>query len=217
MKRIDSDALGVLNKALGLSGRGSPVTELTDGIVDQALDVAPIVRRGRTLAGNQGIFTAVLRNIHTGATTVSNSIDPYKVPSTGLIAPYPSPMPDLFDVWLLQAAMRRESGSGSINGLLQYQYSAANQGWGVDNTGAAVVGSDPVALAHWDAVATVGTNIFGVLTSADQPLSAARPFRLPRGVDGPLIFTTASSAISTYDCQLTLGVFPVSLGQDGIV
>ncbi len=34
MKKIDSDALGVLNKALGLSGVGSRVTELADGVGD---------------------------------------------------------------------------------------------------------------------------------------------------------------------------------------
>jgi len=219
MKKIDSDALGDLTKALGLTGRGAPVTELTDGIVDQALEVGPIIRRGRTLAGSQGIFTAILQNEHTDAETISNSIDPYKVPAAIAIPPYPpSPMPAQFDVWLLRAAVRRVSGSSTLRAVLQYQYPPSNQGWGVTDSGVAVVSNPVYNLAYWDAVIQVGTgNNFGGLALAEQPLAQMRPFRLPRNVDGPLIFISISSLTSVFQCQLVLGVFPIALGQDGIV
>ena len=217
MKKIDLDALNVLTKALGLTGRGAPVTELTDGLVDQALDMVPVIRRGRTLAGGTGIFYAILETSHVAAETVVTSIDPYKVPATGLIAPYPSPMPAQFDIWLLQASIIRAGGTGTMNALLTYTYSAANQGWGVNNGGAAVVATPPVALAHWDALATVGTSVFGVLAGTEQPTGEFDPFRLPRGVDGPLTVTVVSSAAATFHCHMVLGVFPISLGQDGVV
>lgn len=203
---------------MGLSGRGAPITELTDGIVDQSLDVGPIVRRGRTLAGNQGIFTAILQNEHTDAETVTNSIDPYKVPEVGRIAPYPSPMPDLFDVWLLQAACRRVSGSSTLSAVLQYTYSPSNQGWGVVDDGTAIVASPAVNLVKWEGPSTVGSgNAFGTIADLEQPLALFRPFRLPRGVDGPLTFISVSSLTAVFQCMMVLGVFPVALGQDGIV
>ena len=59
MKKIDSQALDVLQKALGLSGPGSPITELTDGVVDQVLEVGGVIRRSRTQAGTEGIHAAV--------------------------------------------------------------------------------------------------------------------------------------------------------------
>ena len=218
MKRVDSDALNVLTKALGLTGRGAPVTELTDGIVDQSLDVVPIIRRGRTLAGSEGIFTAVFNNEHTDAETIANSIDPYKVPAAIAIAPYPAPeMPKQFDVWLLQAHMIRISGSSTIRAMLEYQYPPTLQGWGVTDSGVAVVANPAVTLAYWDAAINIGTKTFGGLAAAEQPLAPIRPFRLPRAVDGPLIFTSVSTLTTVMQLQVILGVFPIALGQDGIV
>ena len=216
MKKIDSDALNVLTKALGLTGRGAPVTELTDGLVEQTLDVVPVIRRGRTLAGSQGIFTAVFNNEHTDAETIANSIDPYKVPAAVAIAPYPAPaMPQQFDVWLLAAHMIRVSGSSTIRAMLQYQYPPTAQGWGVTDSGVAVVANPPVTLAYWDSAITIGTTTFGALALAEQALAQIHPIRLPRAVDGPIIFTSVSTLTTVMQCQVVLGVFPIALGQDG--
>lgn len=216
MKKIDSDALGVLNKALGLTGSGSPITELADGIVDQALDVVPAIRRGRTQAGSEGIYTAIMQNVHPGADVLTTQVDPYEVGATARIAPYPDPMPAQFDIWLLSAAMRRVSGAGSLNGgTLSLQYGSAQQGWGIDDSDVAVVESAPVHLAFWDALGSVGIT-FGILNGARGPF-ARLGIRLPRSVNGNLIYRTESSAAATFQCQLQLGVFPTSLGQDGLV
>ena len=126
-------------------------------------------------------------------------------------------MPAQFDVWLLQAAMRRVSGSSTIRAFLLYDYSDANQGWGVADDGDAVVGVPAFVLAYWDAAINIGTVTTGGLALAEQPLAPFRPFRLPRGVDGPITFLSVSTLTAVFQLQLVLGVFPISLGQDGIV
>lgn len=214
MKLIDSDALEVLNKAFGLQGRGAQQTELTDGVVDQAIDVAPLVRRGRTQAGTEGLYTATMRNSHTGAQTITNTALPYAIGTTPVVAPYPNPMPPEFDIWLLEAAIRQVSGSGTLSATLSLRY-PGGQGWGRTEAGNFVAVAQAHRLAHWDTIVTVGTN-FAVLAGSAQP-TAFIGQRIPRGGATELIFITVSDATSSWDCQLLLGVFPVSLGQDGLV
>ena len=211
---IDSDALDILTKSLGLTGPGSQNTELFDGVVDQSLDLVPIIRRGRTQAGKEGIYTATMRNSHTGAQTITGTALPYNIGVTPVIAPYPNPMPAEFDIWLLAAAIRQVSGTGTISATLSLRY-PGQQGWGRTEAGAFVGVAQAHRLAHWDTVVTVGTN-FAVLAGTAQP-TAFIGMRIPRGGSTELIFITVSSATSSWDCQLTLGVFPVALGQDGLV
>jgi len=213
-KRIDSDALQILTKSLGLTGAGSQVTELTDGVVDQALNIVPIVRRGRTQVATDGIYTATMRNSHTGATTITNTIEPYNVVTTLIVAPYPDPVGPQFDIWLLAAAIRQVSGTGTLSATLSIRY-PGSQGWGRTEGGTFVGVAQAHRLAHWDALVTVGT-AFAVLAGSEQPTAFIKT-RIPRGGATELIFITVSSATSSYDCQLTLGVFPVALGQDGVV
>jgi len=212
MKKIDSDALGVLNKALGLTGAGSQITELTDGVVDQALDVVPAIRRGRTQSATEGIYTARLENAHTGATSLSNPINPFALTGTQAIAPYPSPMPDRFDLWLLAASVRQTSGSGTLSAALHVNYPAHVMG--ITTIGAVGVIAS-MTLAFWDAVA-VENITFGLLNGARGPL-ARIGHRLPRSITTQIVFATTSSATATFQLLLTLGVFPVSLGQDVLV
>jgi len=218
VKRIDSDALGILTKSLGLSGAGSPLTELADGVVDQALSVNEIVRRGRTLAGGSGIFSAILSNINVDAQTLLSSINPYAVGATAQIEPYPDPVPEQFDVWLLAAAMRRQSGTGTIAAALSVQYPGRTQGWGLNTSSNAVVQVDPIVVAFWDAIFATSTND-GIRNGARGPWVQIG-LRIPRGTGastGTIRFSTVSSATSTYNCNMIIGLFPVALGQDGIV
>jgi len=213
-KKIDSDALGILTKALGLTGAGSPITELEDGVVDQVLDVVPIVRRGRTQEPSSGIYTAIMQNVHGGATTLTTQVNPYAV-GTGVIPPYPDPLPPQFDLWILSATVRRQSGAATVQASLHIQYGTRQQGWGVDDSGVAVAGSAPVPIAYWDALVSTQTT-FALLNGANGPY-AHRGIRVPRAPNLNLEFTTVASAVGTFNCELVLGVFPVSLGQDGIV
>jgi len=218
MKRIDSDALEVLTKALGLTGAGAPVTELADGVVDQSLDVVPIVRRSRTLGITEGLYTAIISNIHGAANTLTTALDPYRPGAALVISPFPAEIPPQFDLWLLTATMRRQSGTGTVNATLAFQPGARDQAWGVTDAGVAVVQQDMQVIAYWNTLVTSNTT-FGYLSGTSPPLIPLG-IRLPRGNTAfpPSIrFVSAASAIATYNVSLNFGLFPVSLGQDGLV
>jgi len=217
MKRIDSQALGILTKSLGLSGSGAQLTELTDGIVDQALSVNELIRRGRTLAGSEGIFTAIMRNVHTASEVLSTTVPPYVVPAGNTVAPWPSPIPRGFDVWLLSATVRQATGAGTLAAVLYLDYSIAQQGWGVTDSGGGITSAERIPLAFWDALATV-SNEFGVLNQLGT--NAKIGIRIPRPMDlgdTNIVFVSSSSLTATFDCQLVLGLFPTGLGQDGLL
>lgn len=214
MKTVDSDALGVISKALGLTGAGSPITEFLDGQLDQVLDVGPVVRRGRTQAGSEGIYNGIMRTVHAGAGELNVTLRPYEV-ATGGIAPYPVPMPAQFDVWLLNASLRRVSGTGTVTADLAIRYAASQQGWGVDDSGNAIVISEEKVVAYWDTIiATMGVEFVNSINGG--PLVRIG-LRLPRHVDNRFVLRVNASALATYDCQITTGVFPIALGQDGIL
>lgn len=212
MKRVDSDALGIISRSLGLTGTGAATTEFYDGALDQVLEVGPLVRRGRTAARTQGLFTGLMENVHAAANTQITRVTPY-VLGVGAVAPYPDPVPAQFDVWLLGAIMRQMSGTGTVSALLSIQYSV--QGWGEDQAGAAVVRTIEMPLAFWDTLITEGL-VFGIHAGISGPWTSIG-LRLPRVAGTELQFRSTSSALSTYNCQVLLGLFPVALGQDGIV
>ncbi len=215
MKRIDSDALGVLNRSLGLTGAGSQLTELEDGIVDQILSVNEIARRGRTQADVQGIYTPTLRNEHVDVETVNNEIDPYNVGSTVLVAPYPDPVPAQFDIYLMGASLRHVSGtaSGMAVATLSLTVGTASQGWGKKDNSNIILVSQQMRLAFWDAMVSDGTN-FGI-RAADRGPHQRIGLRLPRGGGGTtLSFRSISTVTVAIDCQMILGLFPAALGQD---
>jgi len=214
MKKVDSDALGILNQALGLTGAGSPITELADGVVDQTLDVVPIARRGRTQAATDGLYTAVFRNSHPGSGGLSSEIQPYDVTPGIEFPPYPTPTPRQFDIWLLSATMRRASGSGTIQAALYIRYAQTQQGWGIDDSNNAVSLLSIVPVMFWNTV--LGTGFTSVVASSGEVVSRAA-MRLPRDRNLSLVFETSASALSVYVCDMVLGVFPISLGQDGRV
>jgi len=214
-KKIDSDALGVLNKSLGLSGAGSPVTELMDGVVDQVLSVNEVARRGRTQAATQGIYTAVFENVHSAGDSERSSVNIYDI-GLGVIPPWPDPMPIQFDIWLLGATAIRLSGSGTVLANLGIIYGAAQQGWGRTDTGVGIVANFEHVVANWDSVLQIETLVFLRLEDAGG-ISSQPGIRLPRSPDTILTFASVSSAAATYRCQVVLGVFPASLGQDGLI
>jgi len=212
-KRIDSGALIELNKAMGLTGAGEPVTELADGEVFQTVNVNEIVRRSLTPGKTQGIYTGVMENVHTDAESLLTSVAPYNV-GTGVIAPYPDPMPDKFDIWLLSATVRLASGGGTLNAMLTIVYAGVQQGWGVDDSGVAVVTADEYPLAFWNALVQESRS-FGIhagISGVYQHIG----LRIPRDINTLLHFRSTSSITATFQCKMTFGQFPVSLGQDGI-
>jgi len=214
VKRIDSQALELANRAMGLTGAGSPVTELTDGIVDQTLSVGDIVRRSRVL-GLTGIFNGILRNDHLGTDTITTSVTPYAIGTVAPVAPWPNPIPPGFDLWLLYAGIRLESGSViSAVATLNLRF-AGNQGFGIDSAGVQVLAAQDFRLAYWDTFVTVGTT-FGIQANIG-PL-AKIGIRLPRSPFTQInAISSNGAAAAGLEFQLTLGMFPTALGQDGFV
>jgi len=214
VKRLDSQALGDVNRALGLTGSGSPITELTDGVVDQVLAINEVARRGRVFADTSGLFYPTLRNVHTDAETLTTTINPYEPGTVAAVPPYPAVVPPGFDFWIFGAGIRRVSGGGTLLATLSIDVGTRNAGFGVDDSGTQILASEPIRLAYWTALATVGT-VFAVRQSGRGPF-ASIGIRVPRNV-ATIQFASVSSLTSSYDCQLICGLFPAALGQDGLV
>jgi len=209
---VHGQALVPVNDILGTTGAGAGNTFLNDGVLDQVLAVNDIVRRGRTQGSTEGQYLGLLRNNHTDAEAVSSTVNPYTV-SVGRVPPYPS-LPansmEKFDIYLLDAIMRRESGSGTIEATLFINDLDVFMGWGVDDAGLAVTQIRSRILAAWDTITVFSSDAVG-LQGNEMPVARIGQ-RLTRG--SSLIFLTESSATSVYDCIMTLGIFPVGLGQD---
>lgn len=210
MKQVDSDALDDVFRALGLKGAVGATT-FTDGILDQVLDVAPLVRRGRTLGNSEGIFEGVFHNSHAGAGSLTSTTTPYNIP-VGSVRPWPVPVPRGLDVWILKAHVFQVSGAGTFKGALFTNYDAAAQAWGISNSGTGVGASNQTALINWDALET-DTFAYGVLNGE---VPTIRPFRLLRGINpgSSLLFSSTASDVAVFQCQVLVGLFPVGLGQD---
>jgi len=212
VKKVESGALQLANAALGLTGTsGLARTEFEDGILGQALDVLPIIRRGRTLGATTGLVTMLIRNIHAGAGTISTAITPFVLGQTGLRGPMVSPIPKRFDLFLLNATLRQVSGTGTLSGALFIDFPFDNLGFGIDSAGAAVVAADDVCVAFWDAV-TTETLEFGLLQAGG--VLAQINLRLPTNPLTRITFSTTASALATFDVNMRLGLFPITLGQD---
>jgi len=195
------------------------VAELADGEVAQVLDIAQLVRRARTINPTSGIFRIILRNVHAGAGDEFSTYDPYNPDSVlvdAAIPPYPTTQPRLRDIWVLTAAAQRVSGSGNCSGVLTL--GNIQQGYGIDSAGVAVVNNQGFPIVDFNAEKTVGG--FTFLSSLGQCFYRVG-LRLPgRGVGGVqaetvrLQFLTTAAALSTWECQLIVGLFPPGLGQD---
>lgn len=212
-QRIKSDALDFVSKAVGIFGAGSPVTELADGEVLQTLDVAPLIRRGRTEESTHGIFLGIMRNTHLAANTQVSTIDPYNVGAALGIPPYPDNVNAGFDIWLIGCSLRQTSGAGTIVATLSMNQGPTAQGWGVDEAGGAIVSAPDQPIVLFDSFVTASV-VFGI-TEAGQPW-APIGLRIPRsaGQGTTLTFTTVSSEALGVQLQLVTGLLPVALGQD---
>jgi len=217
MRRVNSEALVLVQRALGISGVSvGGVTEFLDEQLDQTVDVGRLIRRGRTQAGTGGLYYGLLENVHGAGNTQESLIAPYLTP-TGSNPPYPSPMLASFDIWVLGAHVSRLSGTGTFTGALFIIPTATVQGWGIDESAVAVAAAVPsTPLAFWDSVVTQ-TRTFAIKEDG-QPFQRIG-LRLIRGARNAtqLRFSSTSSAVSTYRCHVLLGVFPIGLEQDGII
>lgn len=214
---MDGQALGVTNRALGLYGATSPnETEFEDERVIQTVDVGDLIRRGRSPAGTEGIFRCVLRNQHVDINVLATSWQPYEANDNGAtVAPYLTPMPRGFDVWLLGASVSVNTGAGID--FARLSLTNVQLGFGINNSSVAVVPTTVFTLAFWNGMITAGSADFAV-TETREPYKAIN-MRIPRkgAIASPfLVFESQSTATVQIDCLMLIGVFPEGLGQDVI-
>ena len=222
-KVVKGDALGVVNKSLGLAGTGAPITEFNDGQLDQVIDVAPLIRRGRTIAGSTGIFRMVFENAHAGSGSLNSGWIPYETGTVGAIPPFPSDIKRGDEVWLLWAGCRQTAGSGAVAIEAAIFFGAVQQGFGIDDAGAAVVSVTAPIIARWNDVDAVSGQL--LLRDATTGLFVQKlGIRVPpkgdiavAGGEMTVTFDTTTDGVGTYELMLYVGVFPVGLGQDGVV
>lgn len=215
-KKVDSDALTLVNRSLGLTGPSVGTTEFAEEELLQTADVSQQIRRGRTLADSGGIFRGVMRNIHSAADDEISVWSPYGdagVAAGVTVEPFPLLVPEQFDIWLIGAGVRRQSGAGVVEATLAIQN--VRQGFGVDDLGNAITSNEIVVLAWWNGAQTV-TNVFAV-TENRQPwkkINMRMPRRSEVGTRVQVFFLSESTAASEWDCNFLFGMFPVSMGQD---
>jgi len=209
MKKIDSNALESVARALGLYGMGSPQTEFADGLLEQTIDALPLIRRGRTPGDSTGLFTAMIRNIHAGAGTISTTGRPFN--PTFPISPYPNreELGRYFDVWLIGLSCHQISGAGTLQAAAFINPNDATIGWGIDSAGLAVTANQPQAVALWDSVIDE-TEVFGI-TEQGEPYVTVRQ-RMHSA--SQIRFSTTASDVATFELQINLGVYPIGTGQD---
>jgi len=210
-KKIDSQYLGDLNLAIGLTGAGSPQTELRDDVVFQTLDVNPIARRGGTLGGTNGLFTIEIHNVHTDAEDIVGSVNPYESGVANL-PPFPAVVPRGLEIWVLSASVLRASGSGTFTGLLDMGSQAS--GISINDSGVQVAQVGSSILASWGSIVNRGGGqVIGLADEGGSKLG----YRLSNagGLGAILVFRSSSSATATFVCTIHCGLFPIALGQDG--
>jgi len=212
MSLVKNPILSTLQRMVGISPSPQPVV-LDDANISLTLPLVPHVTR-RSLAGiESGWFLGITENVHSGADAESSFIDPYN-PGDLAVAPYPGVVPDDFDVWVLGVAGVRSSGVGDLTGaIFSLNPADTSQGWGIDDAGAAVIGSLAIKIAFFDTLEETVTAVVSsaMLTEAGltyQPVG----IRVPRG--GLLGFDTESVAAAEFQGQWLIGLFPAGLGQD---
>jgi hypothetical protein len=227
-KKISSQSLEPMLRALQMSGQQSQETELHDGTVDQIVSVNEIARRGGTPAGSSGIFRGLLENVHAGSDSKTSGYTLYA--PTGnpslIIPPLPDPMPNNLEWWILAASVQRTAGTGFL-GTAALTLNNLLQGWGVNDSGAQVAANRPLILANWSGQIATGSIVYGgnwdgTSGNVPGPAHARIGIRVPVGGafgSSPTVqfFSTEVGAVATtFTCTILMGLFPPGLGQDGL-
>lgn len=214
MKLIQSDALVLVNRLLGLAGGlMQEPTNLDESTLSQVIDIGAILRRARCGGALTGWFHGVMQNVHAVADDQDSSVLPY---DAGAAIPgqsaYPSPVPRHLDLHLIAATVERTAGAGALTGGgLLMTSPQVDQAFGVNQAGALVETDLPVPLVRWTALET-GAAALAIGISGDGSVYHRINLRLPRDVT--LHFFTTAAAAATFRCGLVLGLFPEGLGQD---
>lgn len=218
-REVNSSALGLINRALGIAGAGSPKTELIDRDINQILDVGRFVRRS-TIEWDRGY--AVLRIEHEAASLeLGITADPYStqhaVAGDFSNPPYPHPVPTGSDFWLFGASVRLDTMNVLTNAALSLVVPSPTNPqvfWGLENEDATEIvnlAGSTLVLANW----TADVDVAGIFNA--QEALGGRCYipinrRIRRGVTISYRSEVTAACITT--CVMDVGLFPVGLGQD---
>lgn len=200
MRKIDSAVLQSIARSLRLFGSGSPETEYDDGVLQQVLDVGPLIRRGGALGPTEGLWTAGIVNTHAAADSQSTSVNPYAIvaPASG----FPSPIPEGSDVWIWGFSANLNVGVAG-SGFLGVNYPTTRAAFGVTSS------QQVVFMFNGDVL------VAGVTFALPVPgYHVDRAVRVPRGTT--IRWDTTSAAAGQAIGRFIIGVFPAGLGQDGV-
>lgn len=219
-KPLHSDALGVVNRLLGLAGTqvGASQTELDDGNLSQVLGVNELVRRSRTPAGTDGIFIGVFQNtMGAGETDETSFVDPYNIGAAVRKQPWVSdPRTTIeqgIDVWVLGCAVKIVSGAANVDSAaFTRTFMREHWAWGVDEAGAGVLSNDVefIAIANFTQVDT-DTAIDFMKDPSGRTYIPVN-MRIRRGE--LLSFQTNANNAAVISGVMLLGQFPSAVGQD---
>jgi len=206
---VDSQALQRVSKTLQLSTPGAQETLFIDERLEQVIDVAPMVRRGLTLAGSEGIYTANIRNTHSGSQgNVTTIVDPWNL--GGLARPpFPPVIPDNLDLWITGFNAEVVSGNGFFSsGRFDLFVPTTHQAFGTVTTNITLVGwSDEESLQNNAFLVPFDGESIGVWTFVRIRVPRLATFRFHT-------FNNGANA-PVYQLDMLLGLFPSSMGQDG--
>jgi len=221
MARIEGSQLLVAQQLLGLSSRQvAGLTDIDDGNVSYTVPLAPeMLRRSLSAVNSTGWFIGIMENDHAAADSEASTMDVYNPNSLGAgVAQggYPSPVPEGFDVWILNATLQRITGASDLTGGVLRLRADANfgLGWGIDDVQAAVSDDTAPYLAHWDGFDSRagGANPGGTETGTGRVSAIPINMRIRRGM--LLVLSTTSAGSMNIHCSITCGLFPQGLGQD---
>lgn len=215
-QEFDGAGLTRLILAYGLAGsRPDQQTFLDSGNISQVLEISQVARRSLSpVQSFEGLFTAIHRNVHSGAGLLTSTQNPYAPsnPSGG----FPSPVGLEFDIWLLGATTRVDVGANMTTAGLFMRTRGPSQGFSANDSGAAITPADEsVPLFVW----TDFTKISGLSTSEfgsesdGGPTFTATKIRWPRAASAVRLLSDASGAC-TINMVSLWGIFPSALGQD---
>ena len=220
MGQIDTNALSGVSPALGVGNPSSATVpvEFDDANLQQVLDVGGLVSRARAPYPSSGIFAASIYHEHTGSNMLTTTVNPYKISDTAGFttqSPWPDPVPEDMDVWLLGCSGFAENDNVSAASV-QIICPKASVAW--TNHGPPFFGESPM-YCMWDDSQSKGDGerpmTSGSSSSTRFPTEVYInvPMRLRR--DSSIRWRTDANSVNGYMVlAMRLGLFPAGFGQD---
>jgi len=220
MRVIDSGALDVVQRQLGLTGKGSQEAVFEDGVAQQSFDIFSAVRRGQSARGDGGYFYLAMSHEHAGAGAISQGVNPYQVADAVVFNEWPgndggAGVTRNFDVWIESVGLERtDAGAGVMArpAVVRLTMGTSSLGIGIDGAGAVLEATGSQMIAMWDGLVTVAGAIVTAVNLDTNEMVKKLGFRMPRS--GTLQFITDMDAAVDMKFTLAMMLVPVAMGSD---